>query len=116
MTDNLTLLDSTVTEIFLDKQVWRELKIGRFKLCKLLTIHNVDGTKNQQGKIEHYCWLKIRHQDKTIWMKFFLTNLGKDRFILGYLFLFVFNLDVDWQRAKLRGGVVGIETTGFQCA
>jgi len=49
-------------------------------------------------------------------MKFFLTNLGKDQFILGYPFLFVFNLDVDWRRAKLCRGAVGIETVGFQRA
>jgi hypothetical protein len=47
---------------------------------------------------------------------FFLTNLGKDRFILGYPFLFTFNPAVDWRRAVLRGGKVSLEMVGFQWA
>jgi hypothetical protein len=49
-------------------------------------------------------------------MRFFLTDLGQDRFILGYPFLFAFNPEVDWRAAKLKGGTVRLETTGFQCA
>jgi hypothetical protein len=29
-------------------------------------------------------------------MKFYLTSLGGDNFILGYLFLYAFNPEVDW--------------------
>jgi len=55
MTEEHALLDSGVTENFLDKSVWRELKIGHFKLPRLLTVHNVDGTENQQRKVEYCC-------------------------------------------------------------
>ena len=43
-------------------------------------------------------------------MCFYLTSLGTDRFILGYPFLFVFNLDIDWRAARLKGGAVDVET------
>ncbi len=46
-------------------------------------------------------------------MKFFLTNLGKDRFILGYPFLFTFNPGINWRAAKLEGGDIHLETIGF---
>jgi hypothetical protein len=46
-------------------------------------------------------------------MKFYLTSLGGDCFILGYPFLYVFNLGVDWCVAKLHGGPVWMETIGF---
>jgi len=49
-------------------------------------------------------------------MRFFLTDLGKDPFILGYPFLYAFNLDVDWRAAKLKGGSIMLESVGFQCA
>ena len=58
------LLDSGVTENFLDESVWKELKIGCFKLLRLLTVHNVDGTENRQGKVEYCCWIKIYYQDQ----------------------------------------------------
>jgi len=59
MTENIVLLDSGATENFVDKAVWRELHVGHFKLEKPLMVVNVDGTENRQGKIEHYCWLKV---------------------------------------------------------
>ncbi len=58
-TKDTTLLDSRVTENFINKTIWKELQIGCFKLNKLLTISNVDRMENKQGKIEHYCWLKV---------------------------------------------------------
>lgn len=49
-------------------------------------------------------------------MCFFLMGLGKDQFILGYPFLFVFNPNVDWGRAWLIGEKVHLETVSFQMA
>ncbi len=49
-------------------------------------------------------------------MQFFLTNLGKDCFILGYPFLYTFNPDMDWRRVVLKGGEVCLETVGFRQA
>ena len=49
-------------------------------------------------------------------MPFFLTNLGRDHFILGYPFLFAFNPEVDWRKAVLKGGEVRLETVGFRQA
>ncbi len=49
-------------------------------------------------------------------MKFYLTSLGDDSFILGYPFLYAFNPNVDWRRAKLHGGPIQLETIGFRKA
>ncbi len=112
-TNKTALLDSGATENFLDKDVWEQLWIGRIRLPVLLTVHNVDGTKNHQGKIEFYSWLKIYYQGRMARMKFYLTSLGGDRFILGYPFLYAFNPEVNWCEARLRGGLVRMETIGF---
>jgi hypothetical protein len=47
-------------------------------------------------------------------MCFYLTSLGSNRFILGYPFLFVFNPNVDWRAATLKGGAVNVETVHFR--
>jgi hypothetical protein len=101
VTNEKALLDSGATENFLDEQVWKTLNIRCFKLKRPLTVHNMDGTENCQGKITHCCWLKIHYQNQTLRMHFFLTDLGKDCFILGYPFLFAFNPEVDWRAAML---------------
>ena len=100
------LLDSRATKNFLDENVWKQLQIRSFKLAKPLTLHNVDGTENGKGKIEAFCWLKIHHQGCMVRMKFYLTSLGEDRFILGYPFLYAINPNVDWQGEKLHRGPI----------
>ncbi len=99
MTNKIALVDSRATENFLDESVWKELQIGHIWFLRPLIIHNVDGTENQQGKVEYFCWIKIYYLNQITKMKFFLTNLKKDCFILGYPFLFSFNLEIDWHAA-----------------
>jgi hypothetical protein len=110
------LIDSGATENFIDKAMWKGLEIGRIRLKESLTVHNVDGMENQQGKIEYYCWFKVNQQGKEVKMRFYLTDLRKDCFILGYPFLFVFNPNIDWRRGELKGGVIRLETAGFRQA
>jgi len=110
------LLDSGATKNFLDLQAWRELKIGHFQLEKPVPIRNVDRTSNSARHIKYFCWLKVRIKKCNKRMKFFLTNLGNDWFILGYLFLKTFNPKIDWEKAQLLDGELEIETMGFRQA
>ena len=48
-------------------------------------------------------------------MKFYLTSIGKECFILGYPFLRAFNPAVNWQTSNL-GGKVQIKTLSFRRA
>ena len=91
------LLDSGASENFIDKETWKTLGIGAFVLPKPVTIYNVDGTENKQGKITQYCWLRVIRGKQKHRMRFYLTALGKDQFILGYPFLYAFNPTIDWQ-------------------
>ena len=59
----LALLDSRATENFIDKQTVATLGLGIRTLTQPLSIHNVDGTMNQEGQITQYCDLWVR-QDK----------------------------------------------------
>ena len=91
MAEEKALLDSGASENLIDEETWRSLGIGSFKLPKPITIYNVYRAENKQGKVTRYCWLKVRQGNKEHWMRFFLTGIGKDCFILGYPFLFTFN-------------------------
>ena len=55
--EETVLIDSGATENFLDKATWERISIGSHKTAKPITVYNVDGTENSQGKITHYCWL-----------------------------------------------------------
>ena len=110
-TPEVALLDSGATENFLDCNVWKSMKIGRFKMERSIPIRNVDGTKNKSGNIEYFCWLLVNLGSERAKMKFYLTSLGNDRMILGYPFLWYFNPEIDWRTAQLKGQVT-IETLG----
>jgi len=96
------LLDSRATENFIDENTWTQLKIGRNELKEKLVLHNVNGTKNKQGELTHFCWLRIKYNKKEALMKFFITSLGKDHLILGYPFLEKFNPKIDWMKGEMK--------------
>ena len=50
-------IDSGATENFLNKDTWQKMGIGSHETVKPITVYNVNGTENSQGKITHYCWL-----------------------------------------------------------
>jgi hypothetical protein len=108
------LLDSGASENLIDVETWKTLGIGAFALPKPITIYNVDGTENKQGKITQYCWLKVKRGNQEHQMKFFLTNIGKDHFILGYPFLYAFNPQMNWKEGQMLGPTTKISTIEFQ--
>jgi len=107
------LLDSGATENFLDLQAWKELRIGCFQLEKPVPVQNIDGTSNSTGSIKYFCWLKIKIKEHKRRMKFFLTNLGNNQFILGYPFLKEFNPRINWEKAQLLDGNWKLRQWGF---
>src|SRR6201988_2750223 len=73
------------------------------KLQFPLPIRNVDGTNNCSGLISRSLDLVIRKEKDIKRSTFYITNLGKDRIILGYPWLAQFNPDINWTTAKVMG-------------
>jgi hypothetical protein len=46
-------------------------------------------------------------------MGFYVTNLGRDRLILGHEWFKTFNPQIDWKHNMLLGDEVVIETAGY---
>ena len=103
MAEETALIDSGATDNFIDEDTWGKLGVGRVELPKPITVHNIDGTENKQGKLTHYCWLRIVQGERTKLQRFYITSLGRDRLILGYPFLYEFNPSIDWRQGRIRG-------------
>ena len=58
------------------------MNIGKIALKNPKAIWNIDGTHNQDGTIKYYTELQVRTGEKTINMRFLVTNLGEDEIIL----------------------------------
>ena len=95
------LIDSGAMENFLDKSTLERMGIGSHETVKPITVYNIDGTENSQGKITHYCWLRVFYAGKPKLQRFYIASLGKKSIILGYPFLYVFNPTINWQQGKL---------------
>jgi hypothetical protein len=85
------LLDSGASENLINEGSWKTLETRAFILSELIIIYNLDETEIKQGKITQYCWLNVKQGDKEHLLRFFITSMGKDCFILSYPFLFIFN-------------------------
>jgi hypothetical protein len=101
--EEIALVDSGATENFIDYQTVVQLRLGSNKLAIPRPVHNVNGTSNKSGEITHAVDLYVQLGSKEKRTRFFVTNLGKDRMILGHPWLHTFNPQIDWTKGNLHG-------------
>ena len=108
--EEIVLVDSGATENFIDQETIKQLKLRTKKLEQSVKLKNIDGSFNKAGSITHYLNLLVSWGNKKMTERFYITNLGSDRLILGYPWLRAFNPTIDWPTCKLLGPPVKIET------
>jgi hypothetical protein len=106
------LIDSGATDNFIDYRMVAKLRLGTKKLPKARQLFNVDRTHNQAGLIEESVHLYIDRGDEHVQTQLHVTNLGRDRLILGYPWLEAFNPEINWAEGKLLGPRTTLKTTG----
>ncbi len=96
--ETVSLLNSGATENFLNLNYakWLNLLIKRLPFPRKL--FNVDGTENKAGQLQFYTDLAIRTGATTTNMRFFLTQLGEHKAILGYPWFAAIQPKIDWRR------------------
>src|SRR5712675_263857 len=104
------LVDSGATANFVNYKTVKRLGLGSKKLEQIRTVKNIDGTLNVAGNITHACDLLVLQGRKQVRTRFFVTNLGGDRFIFGYPWLATFNPDINWPEAIINGPRFRVET------
>jgi Retroviral aspartyl protease len=97
------LIDSGATDNFIDFRTVAKLRLGTKKLPRARQLFNVNGTHNQAGLIEESVHLYIDRGDERIQTQLHVTNLGRDRLILGYPWLEAFNPEINWAEGELLG-------------
>ena len=78
------LLDSGATKNFITTHYANWLRLPIKQLPRARKVCNVDGTSNKQGNITHFTDLEVQMGAKRVKMRFFLTDLGEQKVILGY--------------------------------
>jgi len=74
------------------------LKLSFKRLPYELPLYNVDGTTNKTGLLKYYVDLQVQTGIKRTNMRFFLTDMGDHKVILGYLWFAANQPKIDWAR------------------
>ena len=94
----IALLDSGATENFMSLGYARWLQLPIKQLSQLQPLYNVDGLENKSGHLLFYTDLQVRTGQQTTNLRFFLSDLGEQKAILGYPWFAVFQPRIDWKR------------------
>ncbi len=96
--NTIALLDSGATENFMSLQYAKYLQLPIKVLTEPRRLFNVDGTQNKAGDLKYYTNLHTRTRTTHRMLRYFLSDLGKNRVILGYPWFVATQPKIDWAR------------------
>jgi len=94
----LALVDSGATENFINLAYakWLRLPIKRMENPRKL--FNVDGTENKAGELRFYTDLQVQTGATRTQLRFFLSDLGEHKAIMGYPWFAAVQPNIDWKK------------------
>src|SRR5580693_3213625 len=94
----LALVDSGATENFMNLNYAHYLRLPIQRLATPRKLYNVDGSSNRSGDLLYYTDLAVQTGDRRVNLRFFLSNLGENKAILGYPWFAAMQPKIDWKR------------------
>jgi len=98
----VALLDSGMTENFMSLEYAKYLHLPIKTLPQLRKLYNVDSTRNQAGDLKYYVNLNTRTGLKNTNLRYFLTDLGDHKVILGYPWFTTAQPKINWARGWIN--------------
>ena len=92
------LIDSGATGEFIDRQYARSCQLNLMKLTQPIPVYNIDGSPNEAGLIMEVVSLLLCYKNHLEWTTFCVTNLGKQKLLLGHSWLHKHNPEIDWAK------------------
>jgi hypothetical protein len=96
--ETIALLDSGATENFINISYAQKLNLPIWKLTQERRLFNVNGTPNKAGTLKYYTNIVTRTGTKRTHLQYFLTDLGDNQVILGYLWFASAQPQIDWAK------------------
>jgi hypothetical protein len=98
----IALLDSGATENFMNLDYAKYLRVPIQRLKEPRKLFNVDGTPNKSGELLYFTDLQTQTGTQRHTLRFFLSNLGENKVILGYPWFAAFQPQIDWRRGWIN--------------
>jgi hypothetical protein len=96
--ETIALVDSGAMENFMNLFYAKWLKLPIKRLPQPRKLYNVDGTENKSRELQFYTDLQVRNGRQTHSLRFFLSDLGEHKAILGYPWFTAVQPKIDWKR------------------
>ena len=96
------LLDSGVTKNFIQETYAQQLKLPIKCLPYTRPVYNVNGTLNKNGHIHSYTDLEMQTGQQRTKLRFFLTDIGDQKLILGYPWFAATQPNINWARGWIE--------------
>jgi len=96
--ETTALLDSGATENFMSLNYAKYLRLPIKNLREPRKLFNVDRTPNKAGDLQHYIDLATRMGTSTRQLRYFLSDLGDNKVILGYPWFAAAQPKIDWAK------------------
>jgi len=71
-----------------------------YKLANLYWVINANGTPNKAGQITEYVWAYVEIGLHKTTQYLFVTHLGTKEMMIGYLYLYKHNPNIDWWKGQ----------------
>jgi hypothetical protein len=97
-TEAVALVDSGATENFMNLTYAKWLKLLIKQMEQSRKLFNVDGTENENGELQYYTDLEVRTGTIMTPLRFFLSDLGEHKAILGYPWFAAVQPKIDWKQ------------------
>src|ERR1700730_12187735 len=96
------LIKSGCTNCFMDLEWAKRVGLEPAPLQNPITMYNVDGMQNRDGKIQFGMDLLVRVGDHQEWIHFLLEKTQSHMVILGHDWLKQHNPEIDWAKAEVK--------------
>jgi len=94
------LLDSSITEIFIDKKMVAKHRFKLQKLDRPVMVKNVDGTNNIREAITYQVEVNVYHKSHIERIRINIYDLGRTNIILDMLWLQAHNPKLEDRRSQ----------------
>jgi hypothetical protein len=97
----IALLDSGAMENFMNLEYAKFLQLPIQHLKEPRRLYNINRTPNKSGELQYFTDLQVQTGVQCSTLRFFLSNLGENKVILGYPWFAAFQPRIDWKRGLI---------------
>jgi hypothetical protein len=96
------LVDCGATGEFIDQHYAKSSQFHLLKLSKPIPVFNINGTPNEDGAVTEVVNLILRYKTHSKQTLFAVSNLGKQKLILGHSWLCKHNPEINWETGEVK--------------